>query len=89
MFYDACVLEKKMLFFTPDLNEYMTGRGFYISMAELPGEVVVEEERLREAVLRAYENYDFHYQRQFVHSYLGACDGHATERIIRFIEGRK
>ena len=89
VFYDACVLEKKMLFFTPDLNEYMTGRGFYISMAELPGEVVVEEERLREAVLRAYENYDFHYQRQFVHSYLGACDGHATERIIRFIEGRK
>ncbi|MCR4605429.1 MAG: CDP-glycerol glycerophosphotransferase family protein [Eubacterium sp.] len=83
--YDACIYEKKMLMFAPDLDEFVKARGTYMTMDEFPGEIVTDENKLSEAVIRTYDEYDYDKQKEFVRGYLAACDGHATERIVEFI----
>ena len=87
--YDACLYGNRMLMFAPDYDEFVSARGTYMDMKEFPGEIITDGKSLPDGVKRAFENYDRDRQREFTEGYLGACDGHATERIIRFIRGRK
>ena len=83
--YDACIYEKKMLMFAPDLEEFKKARGTYMDVSEFPGEIITDGDDLYEGVIRTYESYDKERQKEFTKGYLGACDGHATERIVKFI----
>ncbi len=84
--YDACIHEKKMLMFAPDIDEFVSARGTYMSMDEFPGEIVSDKSKLTQAVINTYDNYDHAKQQRFIDDYLAACDGHATERIVDFIQ---
>lgn len=85
--YDACIYGNRMLMFAPDLDEFVAARGTYMDMKEFPGEIITDGKDLPEALKRTYESYDKERQKEFTEGYLGACDGHATERIVRFIRG--
>ena len=74
-----------MLMFAPDIDEFVSARGTYMSMDEFPGEIVSDKNKLTEAVIKTYDNYDHAKQQRFIDDYLAACDGHATERIVEFI----
>ena len=82
---DAAVMGRKMLLLAPDLHEFMENRGTYMKPEEFPGEIVTEADRLKDAVIRTYEDYDYGKQETFIRGYLDACDGHATERTLAYI----
>ena len=82
--FEYCLLKKPIVFFCYDLEMY--DRGFYLSYDEnLPGELVRNQEELEQYLSSARRfnlapNYD-----KFVETYMGACDGKSTERIVRLI----
>lgn len=78
--YEYLLLKKPLVLYTPDLAEYRQKRGFYMDPEELPGRIVLKEEDLAAAVMEA--TCDEAETQAFLLRWMGACDGHATERIV-------
>lgn len=86
--FDAMVYKLPIVLFVPDLEEYVDNRGFYLDYREIPGirarnereliEIFTDPSMLDASVNEAYM--------AFYRKYMAACDGHATERIIRYIK---
>ena len=74
---------KHLILFAPDLNEYTSQRGLYIDYTSIPGTYVNEADKIVEAILSGN---DFHTQdiESFLEKYMGACDGHATQRLLSY-----
>ena len=83
--FEAALLGKAMVFFAPDLEGYYDARGFYYPYDEsfLPGPVVRDNLQLIGAVRRCDRSRVAGFRDRF----MGACDGHSTERIARYIKG--
>ena len=82
--FEYSLLKKPMAFFCYDYDDY--DRDFYIDFdKELPGPVLRNQEELVNYLKNKdhplAQDYDSFYQK-----YMGACDGHSTERIIGLIE---
>ena len=60
--------------------------GLQLKPEEFPGEIVTDPDGLKDALIRTYKDYDYEKQADYIQGYLGACDGHATERVINYIE---
>ena len=86
LLYDACLQKRRMLIFAPDLEEFLAERGTYMDIREFPGEIVTEARKLADAVRRTLDGYDYERQKAFSEKYLSACDGRATERIVKVIK---
>lgn len=87
LIFEYSLFEKPMVFFAYDLDEYNDWRGFYYNYDELtPGPV----EMTTEGVINYIENVDTDFDRdrviRFKDKFMSACDGHATERIIEWME---
>jgi CDP-glycerol glycerophosphotransferase (TagB/SpsB family) len=83
-FFEYALLKKPMAFFCYDYEEY--DRDFYIDFdTELPGEILRTQDELfaylRQQEHPILENYDSFYEK-----YMGACDGHSTERTVELIK---
>ena len=86
--FDAMIYKLPIVLFVPDLEEYVDNRGFYLDYREIPGirarnereliEIFTDPSMLDASVNEAYM--------AFYRKYMAACDGHATERIIRYIK---
>lgn len=90
--FDYAILKRPMMFYMYDLDDYQNKiRDFYIDLDELPGEIFTDEE----ALLKAVKEYDFSYDcydekyRAFHEKYNGLEDGHATERVVERIFGKR
>ena len=85
LIYEYLLLGKSAVLYCPDLDEYRSGRGFYMDITQIPGEIVTEpdEKILAGAVRRAKTDPDGY--RDFLDRYMGACDGRATERIEQWM----
>ena len=83
--FDYVLLDKPLVLYAPDLQEYVDKRGLYIDYSELPGIIVTEGEHLTEAVLSEYGSYNPQRTKLFREIYMSACDGGATERILKEI----
>lgn len=87
--FDYLIYEKPVILFAPDLEEYEQDRGFYIDYRSLPFPLI--EKKDSEALLQAVEDSGRDYEgyktrlRQWKEKYTGACDGHATERILKLL----
>ena len=89
--FDYVLLEKPMVLFIPDLEQLEQTRGFYIPLREIPGSLVTDGEELINAVkntINTFQDNDGMREQlhQFKEKYMGACDGHATERLLSQIE---
>lgn len=90
--FDFAVTGKPLIFYTYDLETYRdVDRGFYFELEPVaPGPVVRTQEALTAAlndlpgVRRTYAE---HYQ-AFRRTYCALDDGHATQRVGQFVEGR-
>lgn len=83
--HSAVLLNVPPVFYCPDYKEY--SRGFYLRFPDdLPGEMITEGSELLNAVRRAKENPPTGGMRKFREEQVGACDGHATERLAALIE---
>ena len=85
--FDYVLFEKPMVLFIPDLEELESTRGFYIPLREIPGTLVTEGELLEQAVRDTVNTFseDVKMQKElhaFRETYMGACDGQATERLL-------
>ncbi len=82
--FECCILNKPIVFYCPDFDEYE--RDFYLEFPDdLYGELVVEPKDLRRAVLKGLTDPDLTDLERFKETYMGACDGHSTQRIADLI----
>lgn len=82
--FEYSLLRKPMAFYCYDYDIY--DRDFYMDFDnELPGPLLRTQEELASFIGQEEyplaENYD-----EFSHKYMGACDGHSTERIVKLIK---
>jgi CDP-glycerol glycerophosphotransferase (TagB/SpsB family) len=85
--FDYLIYEKPVVLFAPDLEEYESGRGFYIDYRSMPFPLVQGGNALTEAIDEsgdAFESYQ-NALAAWKEKYTGACDGRATRRILDLI----
>ena len=87
LIYEYSLLLKPIAFFAYDLDEYLDQRGLYYPYNELtPGPVCKSTAELVDYVLHVNERFDVDAVQAFRDRFMASCDGHATERIIRFMK---
>lgn len=82
--FDYSVLEKKMVFYVSDLEEYKNEIGLNVEYEMMPGKICRTEEELAEAL--SERSYDKERVRQFKEEYFTYRDGKSVERITKFVE---
>lgn len=84
VFFDYANLHKPIIFYMYDLDYYASElRGFYLSLNELPGPIVKEEDALIKAILDAdLWIKDVKYE-EFHERFNPLDDGHASERLLK------
>ena len=85
--YDYLLYEKPVVLFAPDLADYEGERGFYIDYRSLPFPLVEDMAGLTQAVRDSDKEFE-DYREELIRwkeKYVGACDGHASERILKLI----
>jgi CDP-glycerol glycerophosphotransferase (TagB/SpsB family) len=84
--FDFSILEKPMVFYTPDLEEYKKERGFYYDYEGfVPGPVCMNEEAVIEAIKN--NNFNMDKVRKLREEFFEYKDGESTIRIVDHIEG--
>ncbi len=84
--FEYALFGRPMVFFAYDLDEYCDWRGFYYDYDQLtPGPVVQTNEALIAYIKSVLEVFDDRQIQAFRTRFMGACDGHATERILELV----
>lgn len=84
--FEYALLKKPIIFFCYDFELY--DRGFYLPYdANLPGKLANNQNELIDCIVGDERDKLSTTYEAFVEKYMGACDGKATERIVRLIEG--
>ena len=86
VFFDYAILKRPIIFYMYDLEEYdKKTRGFYLPLAELPGEICTNESQLISEICKTQMK-SIHYKyNAFMQKYNYLDDGNATERIVSTI----
>lgn len=89
--FEYSILERPIVFFAYDLDDFLDERGMYMDYDELtPGPVCRTNEEMIEYIRNLPESFAGKYEKEikdFRMKYVDKCDGHATERTIALIEG--
>lgn len=87
--FEYSLFEKPMIFYAYDLDTYFDWRGFYYSYEELtPGPVCRTADEIIDYIQHIDKRFDRQAVKDFRRKFMGACDGHATERIEQEIFGK-
>lgn len=90
LIFEYSLFERPMLFYAYDLDEYFDWRGFYYDYNELtPGPVCTTNEEMIDYIKNLDQNFDQQKVIDFKEKFMGACDGHCTERIISKVLGNQ
>ncbi|MGI6032788.1 MAG: CDP-glycerol glycerophosphotransferase family protein [Coriobacteriales bacterium] len=85
--FEYAIMERPLIFFAYDLDEYLDTRGMYYDYDEVtPGPICKTNEEMIDYIQHIDERFDKQQVIDFKKKYVGACDGHATERTIALIE---
>ena len=84
--FDFTLYQKPIVLFVPDYDEFVSTRGLYIDLNEIPGPMVKDGNKLTENVIKEFETFNKEEAEAFYKKYMGACDGKATKRILKEIE---
>ena len=87
LMFEFSLFERPVVFFMFDKDEYKESRGMYYSFDELAecGPVFTTNEEVIDYIDHVEERFDSSRVAAFRDKYMNACDGHATERIIKYI----
>lgn len=92
VFFDYAILEKPIIFFMYDLEEYRDEiRGFYLRLDELPGEIVTVESELQKIIrasnINNYKSCTRRKYKEFNQKFNNLNDGRSSKKCIDlFIE---
>ena len=86
--YEFALFERPIIFFTFDIDEYSDERGLYYSYEQLAegGPMFTTNDEMIDYIKNIDTRFDKEKVKRYKEKYMSACDGHATERIIKFIE---
>ena len=85
--FEYSLFEKPMVFFAFDLEDYEKQRGFYYPVREMmPGPVCQSTHDVAREIRRMETGFDWLRVREFKYRFMGGCDGHATDRILRLMD---
>ncbi|MCR5102209.1 MAG: CDP-glycerol glycerophosphotransferase family protein [Butyrivibrio sp.] len=83
LIFEYSLLDRPLLFFAYDLDEYDTERGFYYNYKDMvPGPICKTTAELIDNINKLPESFDVEKNNAFKKKFMSGCDGHATERII-------
>ena len=89
LIFEYSLLNKPLVFYAYDLDDYDDWRGFYYNYDELtPGPVCRDMNELISALTDPEKLYDPQKMAAFRQKFMSACDGHSTERIEQYAFGR-
>lgn len=81
--YDYLIYQRPFLLYAPDLEEYKKQRGFYLEYESLPAPVITSPDALEMAMReQAWLPYVSDLEKCY-QKYMGACDGYATDKILK------
>lgn len=84
--FEYSLFERPLIFFAYDLEDYCDWRGFYYDYNALtPGPVVKTNEEMMDYIKNIEDQFDKQKIIDFKEKFMGACDGHATERILKLV----
>mgnify|MGYP001032826705 CR=1 FL=1 len=79
--FEYALLRRPIVFYCPDLGSYTASRDFYYPFEKyVTGPVVIDPAQLATTIATARYDTD---HKAFLEFFMGACDGHSTERITR------
>lgn len=85
LIFEYSLLEKPMIFYAYDLNEYENDRSFYYDYNDfVPGVIVKNTEDLAKAILTAEKEFNKDKVISFKRKFMSACDGKSTQRIFDY-----
>lgn len=85
--FEYALMERPLIFFAFDLDDYLDQRGMYWDYEDItPGPVCKTTEEMVDFIQHLDERFDLATLQAFKKKYVGACDGHSTERTIALIE---
>ena len=84
--FEYSLFEKPMLFFAYDLDNYYDWRGFYYDYKDfVPGPIHYTNEEMIDYIKNIDKNFDLQKVKDFRDKFMCACDGHATEKIMKLV----
>lgn len=87
--FEYSLMDKPMVFFAYDMEEYIDDRGFYYPFTEFcPGPIAKDMDSLIAAINEAQVS-GLEKVRAFREKFMSSCDGHATERILELMDTAK
>ena len=90
LIFEYSLFERPMLFFAYDLESYYDWRGFYYPYEEMtPGPICRSNEEMISWISDLEHNFDRQQVIDFRNKFMSACDGHATERILKLAFGEE
>ncbi|MFZ7133044.1 MAG: CDP-glycerol glycerophosphotransferase family protein [Eubacteriales bacterium] len=82
--FEFALLEKPMLFYAYDLEEYISKRDFYYNFEEfVPGKICRDFDQLINAIKE--EDYEFYKVKEFKNKFFEYTDGKSTDRVIDLV----
>ena len=83
--FEYSVLNKPVIFYTPDLEKYKEEVGMYLPYEEtMPGPICYNEDEILDAILT--DNFSMEDIKAFRHRFFKYQDGRSTARVVHFIE---
>lgn len=87
--FEYSLFEKPMIFFAYDLDEYYDWRGFYYDYRDfVPGPIMTDTKQIIDYIADVDHQFEIDMVKRFKQKFMGACDGHATDRIIDLVFGK-
>lgn len=88
LIFEYSLMERPMLFFAYDLEDYFDWRGFYYNYDEMtPGPVCRTNEDMIDYIQHIDERFDRQAVKDFRYRFMRSCDGHSTDRIMKLVFG--
>ncbi len=83
LIFEYALLEKPMIFYAYDLEEYESSRAFYYEYRSfVPGKIVTDTDGLIDTISRIRHGYDKKKIAEFKDKFMSACDGKSAKRIF-------
>ncbi|MGI6190891.1 MAG: CDP-glycerol glycerophosphotransferase family protein [Eubacterium sp.] len=86
LIFDYALVNKPIIFFAYDLEDYEDGRGMYFPFSEyIYGRVCRDTDQLLDAIQA--EDMGSDRRSEFIHKFIDKNDGHATQRVMEAVFG--